>query len=265
MLHITNEPYRPKINTDDELLYVSRTHLAQIEFTTACNFRCVYCAVAQPTWVSKDMDLDALSNVISQLKSRSIQVVNISGHGETTTIPNWHEYAIRLLDDDVNLIICSNFGKQFSKIEVDVLSRFHGITVSCDTADPVLFKKLRKGGDLRTLVYNMLMVKNKAESRGLIPRWTWSCVLTDATIWGFMDFVKLGHSLGVGAFCICNLATTPPIPGVMQVKHLSTLSKNKAIDAYDIIMRAKEYCDSKNVVLDVKAGLTDTLRRTIDG
>jgi uncharacterized radical SAM superfamily Fe-S cluster-containing enzyme len=57
------------------------THLANIEFTTNCNLRCVYCAVSQPTYVGTDMETSDFDQILVTLKNRHVKSITVNGHG----------------------------------------------------------------------------------------------------------------------------------------------------------------------------------------
>ena len=138
-----------------------RTRVVHIEFTSRCNLRCVYCAASQPTYKGIDLDVKTIDSAIEALKKREIKVLSVNGHGETTLYKNWHLYCNKMLDAGIQLHIISNFAKEFSQDEIQTLSRFKSIEISCDTNDPELLKKLRRGIDLQTLGLNPLLQFNQ--------------------------------------------------------------------------------------------------------
>ena len=127
------------------------TKIAHIEFTSRCNLRCVFCYASQPGYKGIDLDVETIEDTIESLKTRNVKVVTVSGHGETTLYKNWHCYCSNMLDAGMTLHIISNFAKELSHEELKTLLRFKSIEISCDTSNPVLFKELRRGADLKTI------------------------------------------------------------------------------------------------------------------
>ena len=116
------------------------TDVAHIEFTSRCNLRCVFCAASQPHYEGVDLSRDMLELVVEDLKRRKIKLVCVSGHGETTIYKDWHLYCNELIESGRLLHIISNFAKPLSSDELETLSRFHSVEISCDTARGFLCK-----------------------------------------------------------------------------------------------------------------------------
>lgn len=224
---------------------------AMIELTTSCNLRCSYCAVSSPHWQPKTLDESKISLLIDSLKDLQTKRVIIHGHGETTAIDHWEDIAQRFYDAGFELIICTNLAKQYTNKELGMLARFKQITVSIDTIDPIIFKQLRRGGDLKQVVFNITRIR----SFGVPIHWVWSSVVCDRTISGLLDLVHYGRSLGVSTFCLCNLTIETDV----QLRHISQLSPPELREAAMILARFQIYCDKYGLVADIKSGLLDTL------
>lgn len=244
------------------LARTTRTHVLQIEFTTRCDLKCTYCAVSQPNWPGKDLDLTRFNyqDLIDAARNRQCQVLNLHGHGETTMLPGWVNYATRAVDTGIPVTICSNFAHPHSPAETAILSRFHGITVSIDTVDPILYKRLRRGGKLQTLLDNMA----KLRDTGSRARLTWCCVLTDQNWYGVPDLVRAGLELGVTTFCICNLNILPTPKGGTELKHVSTLDHDDAREARAMLEECSRLCVDR-ADFHLKSGLIDTLNGRLNG
>lgn len=238
---------------DDLLGYkIQRTML---ELTRECNLRCVYCAVSQPFWEHKSMDLDdiKLSDIIYHLKSVGNKQIVMQGHGETTIVPKWDEYARLFLDNGFQLITCTNLAKSFSEIEIATLARFVSITASIDTADPEKFAKLRRGARLDKFISNLVKIKKA----GFAGTWNFSCVLCKETITDIDGLLQLGLSLGVSVFSFCNLTKI----GDVQLTHLAELSPQEARKAYQKLLEARDLCVRSGVYFDIKGGLLEALEQ----
>jgi MoaA/NifB/PqqE/SkfB family radical SAM enzyme len=221
--------------------------------------RCVYCAVSQPTWEVSTLDLTNFDKIVDDLKNRGLQMAIMHGHGETTIVEGWHEYARKLQQRDVELVICSNLAREYSEDELDVLSEFTSITVSLDTINPALFRKLRKGGDIRQIIFNQTRIQALAKKKQRQISWVWSSVVVDQTIDGILDLIHLGISLGVETFCFCNLTEHPDI----EIQHLSKLTMDDAKRALAILVQASEICEGNGAFFDLKSGLLETLEAKV--
>jgi hypothetical protein len=194
------------------LLQSGVTARADIEFTTRCNLRCVYCASQTPTYRGGDLDSAYLGDILECLKRRQVVTLGVSGHGETTTVANWQHYCDRMLDNGLDLYLSTNLARELSGEEIATLSRFHIIQVSCDTADLALFKKLRRGADFLTVVYNMERIRSRSILDGRrMPIFWWHCVVSDQTVWKLEEHVAYGLALGVKLFNFINLVVHPDL------------------------------------------------------
>lgn len=253
------------IDSKPNLLLSHRTHHVMVEFTRDCNMRCTYCAVSNPDWKPISLNLSYLNDIIPVLQNRQTIIANLHGHGETTMIDGWHSYADRFSEAGMGLSICTNLSRDYSEKELQTLAKFVSITISLDTVEPQLFRKLRRGGDLRQLIFNMTRIQALAKEYDRNIRWIWSCVIVDKTIDGMLDLIKYGVSLGVSVFCFCNLTKLPTPDGGVDLKHLSELSPEDSRKALNMIEHSREYCKSNQVIFDIKAGLEDSLRAKING
>jgi MoaA/NifB/PqqE/SkfB family radical SAM enzyme len=250
-----------------DLLRTHRTHHAMIEFTRDCNMRCTYCAVSQPTWkpITLKFDKIDLDDLIVALRKRGLQVVVLHGHGETTTIDGWHLYAKKFQEAGIGLTTCSNLAREYTDEEYNVLSQFVGITVSLDTIDPVLFRKIRRGGDIRQIMFNQSRIQALARAQGHYIRWIWSCVVVDKTVSGLIDLVNYGVSVGVEAFCFCNLTEMETPEGGVPLRHLSKLESDEAEVALETLRNVEQICQMNGAYFDAKAGLMDSLEAAVHG
>lgn len=250
----------------EPLLYTNRTESAMIEFTRACNLKCTYCAVSQAHWKATKLDLEKISfdDILGSLKRRQTKTAIIHGHGETTIVKGWEDYARRIKKEGVGLVTCTNLSKQYTELELDTLSDFVGLTVSLDTLKPGLFKRLRRGGDIDLVLSNQREIQRRAEEKNRKITWVWSIVVVDLTIDSLIDLVKKGIEMGVQTFCLCNLTEMPTPKGGTPVRHLSKLPKPEARRALNILRQIEQMCKNHNRVFDPKAGLIETLERTLE-
>jgi len=190
----------------DEELLRPRTRQVLLELTKRCNLRCDYCATSQPDYVGLDLELDVESLIpsLERLRPREVQV---SGHGETTVLSGWSAFVDRLVDRGCPVSLASNFAREFSGEEIAALARLERLTVSCDTADPELFRDLRKGGRLEQLELNFRRLRALFTDPGPRPHIAINCVVSKRTIYGLPGLVD--WAADQGADCIAFIQLIP--------------------------------------------------------
>ncbi len=254
----------PRHEKVTDLLESPRTKTVHIEFTSLCNLRCVFCFVSQPDYKGANLDAEMMENIIRSLKLRKPEVVSVNGHGETTTYKNWDLYCDHMLAAGMSLHIISNFSKEFSRKELETLSQFQSIEISCDSDDPELFKKLRRGADLRTVALNILKLRTialKENRKG--PLISFSCVVSDKNILHLEEYVAFGKALGVGHFNFCNLTKYPDLPGTLNPKHVTEMPLHRLEEAETALTSAFRFLRKARIKFHVQQGLPDTLRQKI--
>lgn len=253
-----------------DLLHSDFTARAEIEFTTRCNLRCVYCHSAVPGHKGYDLDLVHLDHVVDVLAQRGALAVGVSGSGETTIIKDWQHYCNRILDRGIDLFITTNLARELKDEEALTLARLLIIQVSVDTADPDLFRKLRRGGDLRTVVYNMAKIRTLALRHGLrAPIIWWNAVVNSCTVWGLREYVTFGLAQGVKHFNFLSMYEHRPPDDSLKVLPLARIPREhlrSIAPLMESVFRKIRQGNGSyvcNTVLDeVRCGLTDT---SLDG
>jgi len=246
------------------LLESPRTKVAHIEFTSRCNLRCVFCYASQPDYKGMDLNVETMENVIEALKTRNPKVVSVNGHGETTIYKDWHLYCNKMLNAGMPLHIISNFSKEFSNEELKTLSKFKSIEISCDTSDPKLFKKLRRGADLKTLCFNILRLRTiKMKEGRKSPNILFSCVVSDQNVLDLMDYVTFAKALGVTHFNFCNLTKYPNLEDTVNPNHITEMPVELLHEAEASLTETFKFLKRSNIEFHFQQGLMDTLKQKI--
>ena len=124
--------------------------------------------------------------------------------------------------------------------------------------DPELFRKIRRGGDLRTLVFNMAKVRAVSRRMRVAgPLWKWSVVVSDRIWAGLADLVDFALAQGVERFCLKNLVEYDDPPHGEPVHHIARLpapemraARQAILDAGDAMARAGAECEIEAGILD---------------
>jgi len=246
------------------MLKSNKTEAAHIEFTSRCNLRCVFCRVSQADYLGIDLPREILKNVIEDLRKRKINIVCVSGHGETTIYKDWYLYCNELIKIGIPLHIISNFAKKLSDDELKTLSRFKSIEISCDTADPDLFSKLRRGARLENLITNIENLRATGEKNNRkLPNISFSCVVSDRNIFDLKNYVAFGIKLEVNHFNFCNLTKYPNIEGGINVNHITEMSLDSMKKARSILTETFAFLQKSGIEYHFQQGLIDTLEEKI--
>ena len=246
-----------------DMLKITKLHHAMVEVTTSCNLRCSYCQVSDPSWKPKTLAKDSVMKILGEFKNLNTSLIHLHGHGETTIIDGWTEYADTLLEANIEVSLCSNLSKHFSDKEIDILSRLTGLTVSLDTLDPDLFKKLRRGGDIKHVLHNMIRIMTVAHKYSRPLRISWSIVVCDLSVWGLLDLTHCGIMLGVTGFTFSNLGVNETPKNATEVNHVAEMPIEDCRKAVNIFEKIKALCKMKNVAYDLKHGMIDSMMEKI--
>ena len=248
------------------LVDVPTTKTIHLEFTSRCDLRCVYCSVSGPNYVGQDLSFPKnFDQFVKEMKARNIQEVLINGHGETLILNNWRSYCHKLLEAGFSISLISNFARELSPEDYDTLARLSNIQISCDTIDLKLFRKIRRGGDFRTLVYNMGRVRAAAAKNGHgVPSFSWSCVVSDQNVLDLDTYVSMGIGLGVRQFTFCNLVKYSDIPGDFTVNHLCEMPKEQFFQALQKLERALSLIRSFGRDCELQDGLLQSIQNRVN-
>lgn len=242
-----------------------RTRVVHIEFTSRCNLSCIFCASSQSGYKGMDIDVETIKNTIQVLKKRKVKIVSVNGHGETTIYKNWHLYCNEILDMGIPVHIISNFAKEFSKEELQTLSRFKTIEISCDTNDPELLKKLRRGIDLKILCINISRLKETAlNEKRRLPSISFSCVVSDLNVFHLPDYVVFGKALGVTHFNFCNLTKYPDLNNTLNANHITEMPVELLPKVKATLDKTFEFLQNSHIEYHFQQGLLDSLNQKIE-
>lgn len=176
-------------------------------FTTRCNLRCTYCPEgSHPEEFYGDMTREQLQRLIDYAKEKG-GYLDISFYGDSTFHKDFGEFAAAIIDAGVPLKITSNLARLLSDDEIATISRCMAVSFSFDTPDRDLAKDIRKGLDLRTLVFNVLRVRAYClEAQIDVPPFTLHAVLSDRVVHDLPRLVAFAASMGVYALGCNELA-----------------------------------------------------------
>ncbi len=156
-----------------------------LELTNYCNLKCPYCFRQKSTFneIKKGyMDFKIFKTAIDEGINNGVMAIKLNWRGEATLHPHilnfiGHAKSAGILD--IMLNTNGQFSKEFCKqlIEAGVTD----ISFSIDAFSPETFGKVRVGGDYKTVVNNVLYVRNtiKKERMKRLPNLRATFVLNE--------------------------------------------------------------------------------------
>jgi len=251
------QPLIPSLNFD--ILEVSEVKIAHIELTSRCNLRCVYCAVSQSDYQGIDANLDELEPLVEELIRLNVKVVSLNGHGETTILPRWQEVADRLIDSGVWVALTTNLSKKYKRDELKTLSRIPELVISCDTFNPALYKKLRRGAYLDRLLGNLKSIQELRQGSSFPFKLGINTVVFDKNVYELPKIIRKSKEIGFDRIVLINYNEYPSVPGALRVRHVTELNWFELIRARRSIKRAIKLAHQIDLEIDMNMGLLDSI------
>jgi MoaA/NifB/PqqE/SkfB family radical SAM enzyme len=260
------------IDDSADLLLPGPIKAIKVDITTRCNLRCVYCAVSSKRYVGTDMPAEIVKKSISLISNLRPQYpdlqVFLNGNGETTYRTDWTNLVAPLLESGIMVRLQSNFAKEFSERELEVLSCMNVITISVDTADRALLAKLRRHVDIRQIITNIAMVRATAvRMLRKPPTFTFACGLYDRNSLFVDGLARLAISLRIRAVNFWNLHdhghTDNNVDEGERVHPLDDLTDVELRPRVEAIRRAIELLRAHHVVVGIHAGFVNILARRV--
>ena len=230
-----------------------------IEVTTECNMRCRYCSVSSQYWTPKTIDKNLAYKLIDDIKNLNPSIVHIHGHGETTIIDWWCEYAQKLLDSNINISLCSNLTKKFNNAEIAMMTRMSNLTVSIDTINEETSRTIRRGGNIKNIIFNLITIMTHARSIGSKTEFSLSVVVSNENIDELINLVNFASIIGISNITFCNLEIDESIDN--NVAHISDSHQADCMNAIKILNSVNAMCLHYGIKCDFKSGLIDSLNR----
>ena len=141
----------------------------QIEITSVCNFRCVFCYQTDKTFTKKTnghmgfMSLDTFKQIIDQSVG-NIEFVTRASRGEPTIHPKFNEFVEYLGQKFLGLKINTNASVLTEEKCHSILSaNFSTVVFSADAADEDQYSAMRVGGSLTKTLDNIKLFRDIKE------------------------------------------------------------------------------------------------------
>lgn len=247
----------------EDMIHVNKLHHVMLEITTDCNLKCTYCCVSQPKWEIITLHKESIDEIINEIKTLSPEIVHIHGHGETTIINGWESYVNKLIDNGIKVSICTNLSKNYTDLEIDTFTKMSNISISIDTVDENLFRKLRRGGNIKNIFYNQIKILTKSLMTNNHPNISWSVVVSNQNAMFLQELVNCGIILKVSGITFCNLEVNDKLRNTIEISHVSEMSIEDCKTVLNIFNTIEAYCLQHQIICDIKPGIIDSLNYKI--
>lgn len=217
---------------------------AQIEPTTRCNFKCGYCYESH--LLKKDLSYELYLKIIDKLPG--LKHIELQGDGEPLLNPDFIKMAAYARAKNIKVSLITN-GSMLKKYAAEIVeSGMWHITISIDSADQKLFKKLR-GGDLNKIIEGIKAIIKIRNTKGFMnPYLSFSIMLYKSTFNELPKIVNLYHNLCMdGGISIHELSIRP------------TFYNNYSEEIKKIILSEKELIEYKNMHYNTVKEVYDSL------
>jgi hypothetical protein len=242
------------------LLAAGTLESMRIDISKDCNLRCVYCAVSQQGYVGGQMPMEVFDAALRLIPASAGDLrIDLNGHGETTTHPDWLRMARAATESGASVTMLSNFAKLFDADEIRALATMSVIQISLDTTDDALLRRLRRKVSLGTILRNLHLVRIRAREANLKPEWAISCGVYDKSITSLRDLAWFAVTAGFDSVTFWNLVKYPDVlgPGTMHVKPIAELPKDEQSKAVAALSEAIRILEDHGVKAEVAGDFVD--------
>ena len=232
----------------------------RIGVTSACDLRCTYCAVSQPSYKGCSMSLETFDQVIGLLEGQSRDLdLHLNGHGETTFHPNWLSFVGRVVELGFKPTLLSNLARPLDDEEAKCLSDFGVIGVSVDTVDPELLQSIRRKVRLEVIENNLQKIR--ASGSSTLPKFEISCGIYDQSVMnleGIEDFCVRNDILKITFW---QLVKYPDILGATNVHPIPSLPEEQIRQCIDAFERALISIKSHGIDVNIAGNFLNEWKR----
>lgn len=235
-------------------------------FTTRCNLRCVYCPEgSHPEEFYGEMTPEMLTHIVDYAKKKEAYV-DVSFYGDSTFHERFGEFAAAIIDAGVPLAITSNFARILRDDEIAVVARCRTVAFSFDTPDRDVAKAIRKGLDLRSLLYNILRVRAHCLRHDLpVPPFTVHAVLTDQTVKTLPELVAFAASLGVQRMGCNEFARQEGAVAIDDMRNIADLRGDELEQAVEKIAEARDLAKKLGLEFYLSGEQLARIQAALDG
>ena len=214
------------------------------DVTDRCNFSCIYCFLHSNDKNGRgsreylDVDMSRFLEIFSFLADDCLEYMNFCWLGEFTMHPQWKDICreIFLRHPKMRISLVSNFGRKYSDEDLDVLSRFFEIRISCDTMDPEKYSWLRRGGRLPVLIDNINNLRTRFKPGAANPRLIFIVTESDAILSGLTELARFAVQRNISIYMSNRAPVEDSVATVTEcLGRIADLPDPQILNAWEII------------------------------
>lgn len=118
--------------------------------TNRCNQGCRFCAYRSPGYssseafdVRNEIPIDKLLEIVADCEAMGVRAIELTGGGEPTLHPQFHDLCREILDADIDLGLVTN-GSRWTGETTELLSRAKWVRFSIDAGNSETYARLRR-------------------------------------------------------------------------------------------------------------------------
>ena len=135
------------------------------ELVDRCNLRCALCWNRDRVMTSRTMSLSTIEKIVERYREQKIAWYN---WGDPLLYPQFEAFS--KIVQGTESYISTNLSLFLEDSTLEALNRFHTIIVSLSGMSQVVYQKYNCGGDIKTVLDNLLRIANKKSTTVKI-RW----------------------------------------------------------------------------------------------
>lgn len=236
--------------------------ILRVEITNDCHMQCIYCT----PYKRKDItsisggNVESICSFISALSKFSVKTIVISGFGEFTVSDGWSDIVKTAKETGARLSCLTTLSKAFTDDEIYAMSLFDDISISVDDIDVENFKRVRRGGDIRRIIYNMQRIKGQADLN-LRPRpsFSWVMVCYHEMIPNMKKTVATAIASDVKHFELLGLFHRDN--NERRLTSLLELSDKEFLEDFEKIHDSLDYSAKNGASVTVQSGFLDAITK----
>lgn len=234
---------------NSEIVLKSRPRVLFLELTRNCNMHCTMCRPYN--WFRSDWFMkDEVLNKVKKELFPYVEMVDLRGFGESTLDNRLINLANELKENSVKTMIFTNMNAQEENYWKELIKTGINIAVSIETANPVKYEGIRRGGNFERLKKNLLSAVEEASDIN-VPYFT--VVLSDSNLHDIRGLVDFAKECGVNKIQLNPISKeNPKDPYGICTYGFNKISKEEAEKEFEQVL---ESAYKKNITIEVAANL----------
>ena len=184
---------------DREVVLKSLPRAIFVELTENCNLHCPYCRSGRGNGYTPSLDMPhELFHRLAEELFPTAELIDLRGWGESTILPSFLSFVDIAASYGAQLRLVTNGMNPEPVIWKRLMAYRSILVISCDTADPNLFRKIRRGGNLETLTKTITTIV-KYRDRYRVPNENvyLTCVVSSRNVEQLSELITFANECGL--------------------------------------------------------------------